>query len=619
VRVGQARRRGERQPSTGTIAEQELINSLGWLIRMRWLAGACVVVATVFTCRILRLPLPEGALYLLGLAILLYNAVLTRVLAWLDAARTRSDLAYQWFARAQIAVDWLAMAVLITLTGGIESPAVIFFLFHVSISAFLLPHDKAFLYVTLAPTLVGAIALFEARGVLRHVSLIEPPRYRDPLYVAEFLVFFTSASYVMAYLSISIARRLRRRESEIAGLYESIRATTSTLDLSAVLDRLAEATAKVLSCQGSTIRLLDRTGGQKLIAAASYGLSDAYLDKGPLDLGRSQIDREALAENKVLVIDALNDPRIVYPRQAREEGIGTMLVAPLLGKAGAVGVLCAYGVEGHRFTDDDTAFLAAVAAHGVVAIENAQAYELLASLDRDKSRFVRTVTHELRSPVQVAQSLLALLEQGYVGPMTIQQADLVTRARRRIEFLQTLVDDLLALAAGKTDVRPRAERSAVSLPTVVWEVCGRFEAAAAAKGLRLCIECQADPLVVWGDAADLDRMLNNLVSNAVKYTPTGSVRVALSHEENIAKLEVSDTGIGIPEKALSQLFEEFFRADNAKKVEERGTGLGLAIVRDLVERYGGKIRVDSAEGRGTTMAVLLPLANEPVVGLLGSV
>ena len=615
--VEQARGHGARHPSTGTIAEQELINSLGWLIRMRWTAGACVVIATVLTSRILRLPLPEGALYLLGLAILLYNAAMARALDWIDAARPRPTLAYQRFARVQIAVDWLAMAVLITLTGGIESPAIIFFLFHVAISSFLLPHDKAFLYVTLAPALVALIALVEAEGLLRHVTIVQPARYLDRVYIAGILGFFTSASYVMAYLSISISRRIRRRENEISGLYESIRTTTSTLDLAAVLERLAEAIATVLDCHGSTIRLLDRTGGQNLIAAASYGLSDAYMEKGPLDLTMSQIDREAVAEHKVLLIDMVNDPRVVYPREAEVEGVRTMLVAPLVGKAGAVGVLHAYGRAGHHFSADDAAFLAAIAAHGVVAIENAQAYELLAGLDRDKSQFVRTVTHELRSPVQVAGSLLAVVEDGHAGPMTDQQRDLINRARRRIEFLQTLVDDLLALAAGKAEVRRQVERAAVSLSPVVRDVCARFEAAASAKGLRLCVECPVEPVIVWADAGDLDRMLNNLVSNAVGYTLAGSVRVALASEDGVARLVVSDTGIGIPEPAVAHLFEEFFRAHNAKKVEEHGTGLGLAIVKDLIERSGGKIEVDSAEGRGTRMTVVLPLAADAAIGLVG--
>lgn len=591
------------------MAEQELINSLGWLIRMRWLAAGAVLAATAITAHVVRLHVPERSAYIVGLAIFGYNLVFRLALGKLDTLRPDSALACQWFARVQIGFDWLAMAALISLSGGIESPAIIFFLFHITIASLLLPHDKGFLYVALAPILVAAIALLEARGVLQHVSLVAgPPRYRDPVYVAEVLVFFTSASYVMAYLAMSISRRLRRREAEIAGLYESVRTTTSTLDLAGVLDRLSEATARVLGCQGAAIRLLDRSGSQ-LVAAASYGLSDAFMFmSGVLELSRSSIDREVLAENKVLLVDALNDPRIVHPEANRQEGIRTILVAPLVGKAGAIGVLRAYGGEGHKFNRDDAAFLAAVAAQGAIAIENAQAYAMLASLDREKSQFVRTVTHELRSPVQVSQNLLALLEQGYVGALIPEQAELVTRARRRMEFLQTLVDDLLDLAAGKADVQPRAERRAVPLPALVRDVCGRFQADALSRGLQLRVDAEDDDLVVWGDARELDRILNNLVGNALRYTPKGEVGVHLAREGDVARITVRDTGIGIPADALPRLFEEFFRAPNARAIEERGTGLGLTIVKALVERYHGTIEVQSSEGHGTTFVVRLPLA-----------
>ena len=594
-----------------SVAEQELINSLGWLIRMRWLAGGAVLAATAVVTHVLHLQVPEGAAYLVAFVILAYNVLLRITLAHIDARWPHVALAYQWFARVQIGLDWAAMAVLINLSGGIESPAIIFFLFHITIASLLLPHDKAFLYVALAPVLVGTIAFFEARGLLHHVSLVAPPHYRDPVYVSEVLVFFTSASYVMAYLAMSISRRLRRREAEIAGLYESVRATTSTLELSAVLDRLSEATAHVLGCQGAAIRLLD-PGGSQLVVAASHGLSEAFTSAA-LELSRSAIDREVLTGNKVLFIDALADPRIVYPDANRREGIRTILVVPLVGKAGAIGVLRAYGGEGHEFNRDDAAFLAAVAAHGAIAIENAQAYEKLATLDRDKSNFIRTVTHELRSPVQVVQNLLALLDQGYVGPLATEQADLVTRARRRIEFLQTLVDDLLDLAAGKADVQPRVERRAVPLPALVRDVCGRFAAAALSKGLQLRVDAEDDDLVVCGDAREIDRIVNNLVGNAIRYTPRGEVGVHLATEGDVARITVRDTGIGIPQDALPRLFEEFFRAPNAKAVEERGTGLGLAIARALVERHHGTIDVQSREGHGTTFTVRLPLATEGLV------
>jgi hypothetical protein len=112
--------------------------------------------------------------------------------------------------------------------------------------------------------------------------------------------------------------------------------------------------------------------------------------------------------------------------------------------------------------------------------------------------------------------------------------------------------------------------------------------------------------VVYGRREGLQSIISNLLSNAVKYTPRGgAVRTALTPEEDKVIFEVSDTGIGIPESEQKQLFSEFFRAHNAKKLNEVGTGLGLSIVKSTVEQHGGSIEVESREGKGTTFRVLL--------------
>jgi signal transduction histidine kinase len=341
----------------------------------------------------------------------------------------------------------------------------------------------------------------------------------------------------------------------------------------------------------------------------SYGLSEAYRDKAPIEVARARLDQEALSGKVVLVRDTAADARLRYPDKVAAEGIHTILSAPLIGKTGPIGVLRAYGGPAHRFTEDDAAFLDAISAQGAVAIENAQAYRMLEDLDKSKSQFVRIVTHELRSPVQVVISLLNVLDRGYVGELTERQADLVGRARRRTAFLQALIDDLLDLAAGRADVLPTTDRGQVSLPDVIEEIRDHHELRAREKGLTLQIECPDETLNVWGDRTELDRMLNNLVSNAVKYTEQGEVRLSLEQINGTACIKVRDTGIGIPEEAIPQLFQEFFRAENARELEASGTGLGLSIVKDLVERYGGAIDVQSQMGQGTTFVVTLPLAD----------
>jgi signal transduction histidine kinase len=284
-----------------------------------------------------------------------------------------------------------------------------------------------------------------------------------------------------------------------------------------------------------------------------------------------------------------------------------MLSVPLSGKSGPLGVLRAYGGEGHKFSDEDAAFLELVAAHGVVAIENAQAYQMLEEMDREKSRFVRAATHELRSPINVTESLLTALASGYVGQLSAEHIDVVNRAIKRVQALKSLVNDLLDLAAGKALAQP-TERRRVPLGALVTEVCEPLQARAAAKGITLSADLPATPIDVLADPADLDRIVTNLVGNAVKYTVAGSVTVSLAVDGAFARLAVADTGIGIPAESLPKLFQEFYRAKNAKALDEAGTGLGLTIVKDLVDRYGGRVSVESREGVGTTFTVVLPLA-----------
>ena len=592
-----------------SLVEQELLNSVGWLISLRWLAGAGVLVATAVATLALRVPLPAARLYLVGGCILAYNGAFWWMLRWLLRARPEATRAFETLARAQIALDWFAMTVLIASSGGAESPAIIFFLIHITIASLLLPHHHGFLYVTLAPALVGLVALLEYAGVLEHVAIVQPVRYREPLYVSAVLLFFAAACYVRAYACMTIARRLRRRENELGGLYEGVRDVTSTLDITAVLDRIVEAAARVLACKAAAIRLIDQN--RSLVEfAASWGLSETYRDEVPGEYAKSVLDQDTLRDGVVHVTDVENDPRIWHPELVRDERIASMLSVAIRGRTGPMGVLRAYGAPGHEFGAEDIAYLQAVAAHGAVAIENAKAYRLLADLDRDKSKFLRITTHELRSPVRVTESLLMTLGDGFVGTLTAEQTEVLQRAQRRLASLHELIDDLLDLAAGKADmaqVQPRR----VDLRTVVSDVVERVRPVAEGKGLGLELQQPGEPLEVYCDPADLDRIVLNLVGNAVKYTARGHVRVSLAPAGGRVRLDVADTGIGIPREALPSLFNEFYRASNAKAAGESGTGLGLAIVKLLVARYGGEISVDSREGEGTTMTVLLPSSPGP--------
>ncbi|MCJ7551441.1 MAG: HAMP domain-containing histidine kinase, partial [Anaerolineae bacterium] len=172
----------------------------------------------------------------------------------------------------------------------------------------------------------------------------------------------------------------------------------------------------------------------------------------------------------------------------------------------------------------------------------------------------------------------------------------------------TLIDDLLDLAAVKTGLRVTGETEPVDLQVVLTRIVERHRVPAAEKGIDLQVQISdSHPICVAATTEELDRAFTNLVSNAVKYTPEGGlVEITLGAQAGKAQLVVRDSGIGVPAEALPHLFEEFYRAPNAKAQVKQGTGLGLVITKDIVTRYGGTIRVSSTEGEGTTVTVILP-------------
>ena len=364
--------------------------------------------------------------------------------------------------------------------------------------------------------------------------------------------------------------------------------------------RLAEAALAAAQADGAEVRLLDEAG-QRLVVTAAAG--DAPHPAVSLALEESPLAREALAGGGPVIgadVDLTAAPR---PGSS-------LLCLPLQHEGRSLGLLCLHAHLPRRFDTTDGARLTPLAALGAAAVAVTQALAEEKNLEASRAQFVRVATHELRSPVATAQSLVRGVLKGYAGPLTEKQQEVFSRISHRLDFLESLVNDLLDLAAGKAPelgepVAPVSVTASLRRVVVLWQPH------AEEKGLTLTLRVPRDPLLVHATEEGLDRVFVNLVSNAVKYTPTGgAVTVTAERAGGQVEVVVSDTGIGIPTEALPHLFEEFYRAPNAKALGEVGTGLGLAIVRDLVQRYGGRIGVQSVVGAGTTFTVTFPVAGE---------
>ncbi|GGM91200.1 hypothetical protein GCM10009721_16040 [Terrabacter tumescens] len=305
----------------------------------------------------------------------------------------------------------------------------------------------------------------------------------------------------------------------------------------------------------------------------------------------------------------------------RATGARSLLMLPVGTGGRGLGILSVMMVGAprrwHRHEIQAAQQCAAIAAQSIVALRLSQMQDeqvrRLTELDRQKTDFMATVSHELRTPLTSISGYLELLVDGDFGEVSDGQHVALDIIGRNATRLRGLIEDLLVL--NKIEISGlQAVSEEVAVRDLLRTVTETMEPVAANGGVELVCTDVPDDLVVRVDRGQVERALINLGSNAVKFTRKGG-QVLLSAERSgdSTIISVHDTGIGIPAADLARLSERFFRAGNATAAAIPGTGLGLAIVRAIVEGHGGELVIASVEGEGTTMQVVLPVAQPAVV------
>lgn len=231
----------------------------------------------------------------------------------------------------------------------------------------------------------------------------------------------------------------------------------------------------------------------------------------------------------------------------------------------------------------------------------------LTELDKLKAEFVSVASHELKTPINVIQGYLQLLEEGVYGSLNDKQRGVLQTLRGQIEGLGRLVKQLLDVSrfeagGGKLDVRR------LSLGQFLDELERAFQVLALQREIRFVVRRgEGLPEEVMWDADRMNEVLGNLLSNAFKFTPrSGTVSLGIDSVDDAVQIEVRDSGAGIPQEQLPHIFEKFYQADNQRSASAQGSGLGLAIAKSIVEAHGGTITCDSTPGVGTTFTIALP-------------
>jgi len=230
----------------------------------------------------------------------------------------------------------------------------------------------------------------------------------------------------------------------------------------------------------------------------------------------------------------------------------------------------------------------------------------LADLDHKKSEFVSTVSHEFKTPLTALSGFLSLMVAGETGPLNPQQLEFLRISQAQVERLTGLVCDLLEYSRLESNLE--MAQAPVALDQVVRASVANHRRLADGSGKDISVEVRGEIPAVLGDAKWLGLAVDNLVSNAVKFTrPGGRVAVSVAVEAGALEVCVADEGIGIHPDDQGRIFEKFFRARNRGEVPAAGTGLGLAIAKEAVARHGGRLWFESELGRGSKFHVSLPV------------
>ena len=447
-------------------------------------------------------------------------------------------------------------------------------------------------------------------GVIQLVRQSEASSFdTDDERLAEALALPSSVALENARLYEETERRL----AEVSTLYTLAQRMSSSLDLNQMLDSLVVILRRVIDCRGCCIFLLDERSGLLEIRAAS-GLKQKWQSEAKLRVGEGVSGLVVQNEKPIYIADTLKEPDFIF----FDPEVRSLLAVPMITKGHVIGTLSVDDDTPDAFDEDEGRLLTIAAAQAATTIENARLYESLKErarrlklafdelkeLNRLKSEFVQNVSHELRTPLTFIRGYVELLRDGSLGDISSTQLEALQVISAKTEALTYLVSDIISLQKAEMTALDLAP---VSLADVIDLTLRGAEAAMQEAGLTLTQEVPFDLEPVLADRSRLGQVLDNLIGNALKFTPAGGeIEIQVQDLDEFERVSVTDTGIGIPASKQEKVFEPFYQIDGSSTRRFGGAGLGLAIVRQIVEAHGGTVGVISEPGKGSTFYFTVP-------------
>ncbi len=406
--------------------------------------------------------------------------------------------------------------------------------------------------------------------------------------------------------------KARQNLERIRALNEIGAATSSSLELDVILETLMRKIILLLPYAAVLVWLKNGETGE-LERSACLNIDR----KGWMDRELKHIPplvRRA-AESKAFVVskNVQTDPRTLNRKFYTHEGIVSYLGVPLVVKEEVLGILVLLTREEHEFTSDEIDFVSTLAAQTAMAIHNADLYRQtriqaseLSKANGAISDFTAMIAHDLRSPLISVIGASEMMKDGLFGAVNEEQRKWLGKVMENGHHLVEMIGDFLdvsKLESGRISLALKE----VDLEKILSAAFDNHRLLAQNKKIVLQKNVNSCTQPIQADARRLEQVVNNLLSNALKFTPAGG-EIQLGSAENgaAANIWVRDTGLGIAADEIGNLFEKYKQTTSGKTSDQKGTGLGLVICKMIVEAHGGRIWADSTEGKGSTFTFSLP-------------
>ena len=413
---------------------------------------------------------------------------------------------------------------------------------------------------------------------------------------------------------------IQQRAASETALREAAEALAGAFSVEDVSQQIAQSALEATHAKGAFVEAVSssRDGTPILVVRGAVGTGVPVL--GATRPYAGSLSERAMDQQAPAILTDMNADYSSSESQLPIDASGHAMILPIRDANGPAGVLFISGIPRAEVRPQDTAWagtishLAALAYEKVRLLEETrERREELERLMKSRQRLMRGFSHDVKNPLGAADGYADLLSAGIYGDLQDEQRESVLRIRRSIRGALNLVDDLLELAHAETGTLVM-RKEPVNIAELVERTGDEYRGAAHAAGLPLTVDVADDIPVLETDGARVAQIVGNLISNAIKYTKSGSIKLrarkyptrAVRNISSWIDIEVTDTGIGIPADKHEQIFEEFSRLNTS---DRPGAGLGLAISKRIAEALGGQILVTSEVGRGSTFTFRIPVTH----------